>query len=100
MNKPGISVTALLERLESEFETADGRTARLCRDAQGNYWVIDGAERVVSLREFAGECQVAARKICAVERAAAMRRIAKWVKDASTRVAKRVQRLGAKTAHA
>ena len=44
MNKPGTSVTALLERLESEFETADGRTARLCRDARGNYWVIEGAQ--------------------------------------------------------
>src|SRR5262245_14679602 len=97
MNKPSISVTALLERLESEFETADGRTARLCRDAHGNYWVIDGAERVVSLRAFAGECKVAARRICAVEHAATMRGIAKWMKDASARV---VQRLGAKTAHA
>ena len=59
MNKPDISVTALLERIESEAQIADGRTVRLCRDASGNYWVVDGAERVVSLREFAGECRIA-----------------------------------------
>ena len=40
-------------------EIADGRTVRLCRDPSGNYWVVDGAERVVSLREFVGECRVA-----------------------------------------
>ena len=53
MNKPDISLTTLLERIESEAQIADGRTVRLCRDESGNYWVVDGAERVVSLREFA-----------------------------------------------
>jgi hypothetical protein len=100
MNKPGISVTALLERLESEFEIADGRTVRLCGDTRGNYWVIDGAERVVSLKEFVDECRFAAHEIRALERAEAMRKIATWMKDALTRVAKRLLRVGVKTAHA
>ena len=100
MNKQSISVTTLLERIESEAQIADGRTLRLCRDASGNYWVVDGAERVVSLREFAGECRIAAREFCARERAEALRRIATGMKEAFARVAKRLQRPGAKAAHA
>jgi hypothetical protein len=100
MNKPDISLTTLLERIESEAQIADGRTVRLCRDASGNYWVVDGAERVVSLREFAGECRIAAREFCARERAEALRRIATSMKEAFARVVKRLQRPGAKAAHA
>ena len=100
MNKPSTSLTELLERIESEAQIADGRTVRLCRDASGNYWVVDGDERVVSLREFAGECRVAAREFCARERVEALRRIATSMKEAFTRIAKRLQRPGVKTAHA
>jgi hypothetical protein len=100
MNKPDISVTALLERIESESQIADGRTVRLCRDAGGNYWVVDGAERVVSLREFAGECRIAAREFAARERAEALRRIATSMKEAFARVVKGLRRPGAKAAHA
>ncbi len=100
MNKPSISLTTLLERLESEIETANGRTVRLCRDPHGNYWVIDGAERVVSLSEFAAECPSAAREFYAVKRAEALRRIAVATKEAFARVAKGLQWMGAKTARA
>lgn len=100
MNKPDISLTTLLERLESETETADGRTVRLCRDPSGNYWVVDGAERVVPLEEFATECHAGARQFAARERAEAFRRIVIGVKEAFARVAKAFQRPGAKTAHA
>jgi hypothetical protein len=100
MNKPSVSLTTLLERIESEIETADGRTVRLCRDASGNYWVVDGAERVVSLREFAGECRVAAREFAAREHAETFRRVATSMKQAFARVVKALQRPGAKTAHA
>ena len=100
MNKPDISLTTLLERIESEAQIADGRTVRLCRDASGNYWVVDGAERVVALREFAGECRIAAREFCARERAEALRRIVTSMKEAFARVVKRLQRPGAKAAHA
>ena len=66
MNKPSISLATLLERVESEIETANGRTVRLCRDPNGNYWVVDGAERVMSLqRHSPRECNVAAREFCA-----------------------------------
>ena len=100
MNKPNITLTMLLQRIESEVETANGRTVRLCRDPNGNYWVVDGAERVVSLAEFAAECQLAAREFCAVARAEAVRRITASTKQAFARVVKALQRPGAKTAHA
>jgi hypothetical protein len=100
MNKPRMSLTTLLERIESEIQTEDGRTVRLCRDASGNYWVVDGAERVVSLSEFAAESHIAAREFCARERAEALRRIATRMKEAFARVAKGLQRPGAKTARA
>jgi hypothetical protein len=52
MDKHGTSLEALLQGLESEAQTADGHTVRLCRDPVGQYWVVDG-ERVISLGEFA-----------------------------------------------
>ena len=100
MNRPGISVSTLLERIVSESEIADGRTVRLCRDANGNYWVVDGAERVVSLREFVVQCNVAPREFCAHARAETVGRIAAAAKEAFARVAQAVQRLGAKVAQA
>jgi hypothetical protein len=100
MNKPDISVTALLERAEYEIETANGRTAWVCRDERGDFWVVDGAERVVSLYDFADQCHVVAREFCARERAEALRRIAAGMKEAFARVVKGLQRPGAKTAHA
>jgi alkylation response protein AidB-like acyl-CoA dehydrogenase len=100
MNKPAISVTTLLERAEYEIETANGRTARVCRDERGDFWVVDGAERVVSLYDFADECQVAARMIRSQEVRAAGRGIATGVKEAFARIAKGLQRPGAKAAHA
>jgi hypothetical protein len=100
MNKPAISVPTLLERLESEAQIANGQTVRLCRDPNGNYWVIDGTERVVSLREFAGECNIAAREFCAVRRAEALRRLATATREAFARIAKSLQRVGVKTAQA
>lgn len=87
MNTPAISLTTLLERLESETRTADGRTVRLCRDPNGNYWVVDGAERVVSLNAFATECRSAAREFCARERAETFRRLVVSVKQAVARAA-------------
>jgi hypothetical protein len=100
MNKPAISVTTLLERAEYEIETANGRTAWLCRDERGDFWVVDGAERVVSLYDFADECQIAARTIRSHEVRAAARGIAASLKEAVARVAKGLQRPGAKAAHA
>jgi hypothetical protein len=87
MNKPDISVTALLERIESEAQIADGRTLRLCRDASGNYWVVDGAERVVSLNEFASDCGIRARQLCERERSKVLREFAVSVKRAIARIA-------------
>lgn len=100
MNKPAISVTTLLERAEYEIETASGRTAWVCRDERGDFWVVDGAERVVSLYDFADACQVAAREVCALERGESFRRIAAGAKNAFARLAGVLQRAGAKTAHA
>jgi hypothetical protein len=99
MSKTEISLITLLERLESEFETADGRTVRLCRDPNGNYWAVDGAERVVSLNEFAGECRSVARAFCARERAQMFGRFVGSVKQAVARAAK-AWRSDAKPAHA
>jgi hypothetical protein len=98
-NNPTLSVQALLTRLESEINTADGRTVQVCRDANGNYWVVDGAERVVSLSEFASDCAPAARQLCERERAQAMREIAASVKRAVARAAQAL-RPYAKPAHA
>lgn|SRR5512134_79916 len=102
MNKPTTSVTTLLERAEYEIETASGRTAWVCRDERGDFWVVDGAERVVSLYDFADQCQVAARMVCGQERAAAARRMATSLKGAFARIVKGLQRQrpGAKPAHA
>ena len=100
MNKPNISVSALLERIESEAQIADGRTVQLCRDPNGNYWVVDGAERVLPLRQFAAECRAAGGEFAARERAEALRRIARRAKEAFARLAKGPQRTGTKPAHA
>jgi hypothetical protein len=99
MNDQAMSVEALLARLVSEFEIADGRLVRLCRDASGGYWVVDGAERVVSLNEFAGECRSVARAFCARERAQMFGRFVGSVKQAVARAAK-AWRSDAKPAHA
>ena len=100
MNQPAISVTALLERAEYEIETVNGRTARVCRDERGDFWVVDGSERIVSLYDFAGECRIAARTIRNREVRAATRGIATGVKNAFARVVKSLQRPRAKAAHA
>jgi len=100
MNKPATSVTALLERAEYEIETASGRAAWVCRDARGDFWVVDGAERVVSLYDFADECQIAGRMAYRQERAAVARAIATSLKEVVARFAKVLQRPGAKAAHA
>lgn len=100
MNKPDTSLSALLERLESEWETADGRTVRVCRDASGGHWVIDDAERIVSLAEFADEYHARSRSLIARERAAAMREIVNGVKTAFARLVSRLQQAGASTARA
>lgn len=99
MTNPGISLASLLERLESELQTADGRIARLCRDANGNYWVIDGAERVVSLNEFASDCGIRARQLCERERSKVFREFAVSVKRAIARIATAF-RPGTPTVHA
>ena len=100
MNKPAISVTRLLERAEYEIETASGRTAWVCRDERGDFWVVDGAERVVSVYDFADECRIAGRMAYRRERAAVARAIATSMKEAFTRVVKGLQRPGAKPARA
>jgi len=100
MNKPAISVTTLLERAEYEIETASGSTARVYRDERGDFWVVDGAERVMPLGDFAYECRIAARARFAQERVAVARAIATSMKDALARVVKALRRSGAKPAHA
>jgi hypothetical protein len=87
MNDQTMSVQSLLTRLESEIETADGRTVQVCRDAKGNYWVVDGAERIVSLSEFASDCGSKARQLCERERGKMFRQIAGSVKQAVARAA-------------
>jgi hypothetical protein len=99
MNTPAISLTTLLERMESQIETADGRTVRLCRDLGGGYWVVDGAERVVSLNAFAAECRSVGRQFCARERRKAIGRLVVSVKQAFARAATAF-RPGAPTARA
>lgn len=99
MNTTAISLTTLLERMESQIETADGRTVRLCRDARGNFWVVDDAERAVPLSEFASDLAPAARLLGARERAKAMRALEASVKGAIAR-AMRALRFVPKPAHA
>jgi len=96
VNKPDISVAALLERIESEAEIADGRTVRLCRDANGSLWIVDDAERVVPLREFAGHCSAAARQLAARERVAALRRRTARVTEALVRIARAIGQVAAR----
>jgi hypothetical protein len=85
MTKP-TSIESLLKRLESEMHTADGRTARVCRDENGNYWVIDDAERIVSLSEFGSDRSVSARHLCERERAQAMRELGAAMKRGIGRI--------------
>jgi hypothetical protein len=93
------SIAALLERFEYELQTADGRTIRVCRDANGNFWVIDDAERVMSLSEFASDLAPQARRRCERERAQAMRELVAAMKRGADRI---VQAFGwrARPAHA
>ena len=93
------SISALIESLESEFQTADGRTLKVCRDANGNFWVVDGAERVMSLSEFASDIAPHARQHCERGRAQAMRELVSSVKRAVARAAQAL-RPYAKPAHA
>jgi hypothetical protein len=91
-----ISLQGLLQRVESEHETADGRIVRLCRDPGGNVWAIDGAERIVRLAEF-GDGRL---RIGAIGRVAACRRAAAGASDAIARIAKRLQQVRLATARA
>jgi hypothetical protein len=97
MNPTGIS--ALIESLESEFQTADGRTIKVCRDASGNFWAVDDAERVMSLSEFASDLAPQARRLCERERAQAMRELVASVKQAVV-LAVQALRPRSKPAHA
>jgi hypothetical protein len=78
-------IAALIERFDSELQTADGRTIKVCRDANGNFWVIDDAERVMSLNEFASDLAPQARQLCERERAQAMRELVTSVRRAVVR---------------
>jgi hypothetical protein len=100
MNKLDNSLSALLERFEYEAETADGRTVRVCRDSAGDFWVVDGSERIVSLHDYAAECHSAAWMVGARGRAETVSRIAARTKEALARVANSLQRLGARVARA
>ena len=100
MTKPAITLSKLLEHVESELETANG-LVRLCRDPDGgSYYVVDGAERVMSLREYAAQCNLAGRRLCAQARAEAFRRIAARARETFARIAKSLARVNAKTARA
>jgi hypothetical protein len=100
MNKPTTTLAKLLEHVESELETANG-LVRLCRDPNGgSYWIVDGAERVMSLREFAGQCNIAARQFCAQARAEWFRRMIISARQAFAGIAKALQQTRAKTARA
>lgn len=100
MTQPVISLATLLERIEGELQTADGRTARVCRDPHGYYWVVDRTERVMPLREFAAECGLAARAYCAQARAEEMRRLASRAKEMIVRLVRRRPWIGARPAQA
>jgi hypothetical protein len=100
MTKPTISLTTLLERFEGEVQTADGRSARVCRDRNGAYWVVDGGERVILLGQFAAECHLAAQECCAAARAEEVRRLANLAKGAVVRLARNLRRVGARPARA
>jgi hypothetical protein len=100
MTKPTSTLTDLLERMECELQTPDGRIVRVCRDANGREWVVDHAERIVPLSEFALGCSVAAQEYYHRAHAEEMRRLARVLKEAFARVAQRLQRLGARVAHA
>jgi hypothetical protein len=100
MNEPANSLALLLERVECELQAPDGRTVQVCRDANGREWVVDRAERIVPLAEFATGCGAAAYEYRTRARAEEMRRLAGRTKDVLARVAKRLHALGARVAHA
>jgi hypothetical protein len=100
MTKPTSTLTDLLERIECELQTPDGRTVRVCRDASGKEWVVDRAERIVPLSEFAAGCGAAAQEYRQRARAEEMRRLAGVLQEACARVAQRLRRIGARVAHA
>ncbi|MFO1363070.1 MAG: hypothetical protein U1F45_11425 [Burkholderiales bacterium] len=99
ISKQTRSVPILLERIESELQTADGRNVRICRDAQGDFWVVDAAARIIALGDFAADCARVARRSRARARAQAMREIVGSVKRAFAR-AVRAFRTDSKPAHA
>lgn len=96
MKPPTISLTALLERIEGELPTPDGRTVRVCRDTSGKYWVVDCGERVVPFCEFAAGCGAEARVCRDRARAEALLRRARVVARAFARAPERLQRMGAR----
>jgi len=99
MNKQDISLTELRTRLEAEFETPDGRTVALCRDATGSYWIVDESERVMSLHEFAGHCHSAARVLRSKQFRGSLGRIATRARDWFAHVVNRPQPTAARAAH-
>jgi hypothetical protein len=94
------SLSTLLERIVCECELADGRTVRLCRAANGDYWIVDGAERILPLREFDAPGNVTAAEFRAVARAEAAARLAARGREAFARAAQSLRRTGAKVAPA
>jgi hypothetical protein len=100
MKGSGNSLSTLLERTVSECELADRRTVRLCRDANGDYWVVDRAERILPLREFDAPGNVTAAEFRAVARAEAAARLAARATEGFARIARSLRRTGAKVAPA
>jgi hypothetical protein len=100
MKGSGNSLSTLLERTVSECELADRRTVRLCRDANGDYWVVDRAERILPLREFDAPGDIAAREFRALARAEAVGRLAARAREAFARIARSIRRTDAKVAPA
>lgn len=100
MKPPTISLAALLERIEGELHVPDGRTIRVCRDASGKYWVVDRAERVVPLREFAARSGAAAQTYLDRARAENLLRLASVITEAFAHASERLRRIGARVVHA
>jgi hypothetical protein len=100
MKRPATSLSTLLERIVSECELADGRTVRLCRDANGGYWVVDRAERILPLREFDAPGDVTAAEFRALARAETAGRVAARAREAFARVTQSIRRAGARVAPA
>jgi hypothetical protein len=100
MNDQVQSVEALLARIESEFEIADGRVMRLRSDAHGSYSVVDGTGRAVPLAEFTAECASRARMLQAREVGAQYRRIVAGMREIFARLRKDARQAPANTARA